>query len=250
MIRTIIPIGILLLLLVAVTWKAWCYRQSALSAMSKVEVISERFTRTDFFEEANRARLESGKRPDVVILGASITRRWSPEGKLGDLDVAERGVGGQWPSHYLLRFKQDVLDLQPRAVVIKACAITFRPGVSYKGTQQALLDMLDLAESAGIKPVLATSLPVRVDGNVVYDSKGNKDPNGINGLMLPFNQWLRDLAAERGYPVIDFFAALADEQGFLPAELAIDDIHPNDLAYETMTTTARVVLEDLLGEGN
>lgn len=241
-----LTILVLILLLLAVGWKAWAYRKSALSAMHKVEVISERFTRTDFFEEENRRWIESGERPDVVFMGASITAQWNPEGKLGDLKVAQRGVGGQWPSHYLLRFRPDVVDLHPRAVVFKACAITFRPGVNDKGTRRAILDLTAEAEEAGIKPVLATCLPVREDGNAVYTSAGKKLEDGINDRMLPFNDWLRTLAAERGYPVIDFYRALADDRGFLPADLAADDIHPNAKGHEVMSATARPILETLL----
>jgi hypothetical protein len=244
--KTLIPIAVLVLIILAVGWKAWNYRVSALSAMRKVEVMSGVFTRTDMYEDDNRRWIESGKRPDVVFLGASITKRWNPEGKLGDITVAQRGVGGQWPSHYLLRFRHDVLALQPRAVVIKACAITFRPGINYKGIQQAILDMVDLAREAGIVPVLATSLPVRKDGNTTYDSSGRKDPDGINSGLLPFNDWLRGLAAENGWPVIDFYGQLANEKGFMPPELTVDDIHPNEAGYSRMTEIARPVLEELL----
>lgn len=244
-----IVILMLLVLLAGALWKAWTYRSTALSQMNKVELISERFTRSDWFEEDNRRWLESGERPDVVFLGASITLRWNPEGKLGDLKVAQRGVGGQWPSHFMLRFKSDVLDLKPRAVVIKACSISFRPGVDDKGTRRALLDMVDMAEAAGIKPVLATCLPVREDGNTVYPADGGKIDDGINGRLLPYNAWLRELATERGYPVIDFYSAMANAEGFLPPELAVDDIHPNARGYELMTDTARPVLEALFEQG-
>lgn len=238
-----IVIVLLVLALAAVAWKANAYRNTALSALKRVEVISERFTRTDWYEEENREWTAAGRRPDVVFLGASITKRWDPEDKFGDLAVAGRGVGGQWPSHYLLRFRRDVLDLAPRAVVIKSCSIGFRPGVNDEGSRRAYLDMLAQAETAGIQPILATCLPVRADGNVAYRSDGSTVDGGINGRMRPFNQWLRDLAAERGYPLIDFFAALADADGFLPPELAVDDIHPNEKGYAIMTETARPVLE-------
>lgn len=244
-----LTILVLLLVLAGVAYKAWAYRKGALSAMNKVEVISERFTKSDFFEAENRAWLERGERPDVVFMGASITKRWNPEGKLGALKVAQRGVGGQWPSHYLLRFASDVLDLKPRAVVIKACAITFRPGVDEKGTRRALLDMCAQAEAAGVKPVLATCVPVREDGNAVYGSDGKQQPSGINDRLLPYNDWLRELAAERGYGLIDFYAAMADEKGFLPADMAVDDIHPNDKGYAAMTAAAQPVLEALLAAG-
>ena len=243
-------IGVLLLIILAVGWKGWQYRQGALAAMGKVEIISERFTRIDWFAEENQRWIESGERPDVVFLGASITKGWNPEGKLGDLAVAARGVPGQWPSHYLLRLKPDVLDLRPRAMVLKACAITFRPGVDENGTRAVLLEILEQAEAAGIRPVLATCVPVRADGNTIYHADGSKSTGGINDRLLPFNDWLRGLAGERGYTLIDFFTAMADESGFLPAALAMDDIHPNAAGYELMSATALPVLETLLaGEG-
>ncbi|MBN2170048.1 MAG: hypothetical protein JW819_01850 [Candidatus Krumholzibacteriota bacterium] len=232
--------------LVLVGWKARDYRNTALSAMRRVDAISERFTKTDFYAEENRRWRESGERPDVVFLGASITKRWDPEGKLGPLKVAARGVGGQWPSHYLLRFKPDVLDLAPRAVVIKACAISFRPGVDEGGLRDAMLTMLDLAESHGIRPVLATSIPVREDGNVLYGSGGKILDRTVNDAMVPWNDWLRGLAAERDCGLIDFWRAMADERGFLPEALAADDIHPNAAGYDRMTETAGPVLEALL----
>jgi hypothetical protein len=241
--KVLIPIVVLLLLLLsAVTWKAWNYRNNALKAMRKIELLSERFTKSDFYREDNERRLEERAFPDVVFMGASITRQWNPEGKLGDIDVAQRGVGGQWPSHYLIRFKADVIDLKPRAVVIKACSITFRPGVHMDGTRRAVLDMIDLAEQHGIQPILATSLPVRADGNTTYDGQGNKDKSGINGKMLPYNDWLRELARERGLVVMDFFAGMADDEGFLPRDLAMDDIHPNAAGHERMTEIAGEVL--------
>ncbi len=243
--KMLIPMVILLLLVAGLAWKAWNYRQSALKAMHKVEVISERFTKSDYYGEDNERRMNAGDRPDVVFLGASITKQWNPEGKFDGIDVAQRGVGGQWPSHYLIRFKSDVIDLKPKAVVLKACSITFRPGVDLDGTRRAMLDLVDLAEGNGIQPILATSLPVRSDGNTTYDATGNKDVNGINGKMLPYNEWLRELALARGLTVIDFFGGMADEKGFLPSELAMDDIHPNAAGYERMTEIAGEVLAEV-----
>ena len=244
--KLMIPLMALLLLATAgLAWKAWNYRKSALAAMHKVELISERFTRSDFYAEDNERRLREDDRPDVVFMGASITKQWHPDDKFGEINVAGRGVGGQWPSHYLIRFKRDVLDLRPRAVVLKACSITFRPGVDYDGTKRAMLDLVDLAQANGIEPILATSLPIRRDGNTTYDSQGNRNESGIGGLMLPYNDWLRRLARERDLAVIDFYAGMADEAGFLPPELARDDIHPSAAGYERMTQIARPVLERL-----
>ena len=239
-----IVVLVLLALLAAVGWKAWVYRTTALHAMAKVEAISERFTHIGWFEDENRRWLESGERPDVVFMGASITKGWSPEGKLGDIKVAARGVPGQWPTHYLLRLRPDVLELQPRAAVVKACAITFRPGVDEKGTYEVMLEIVDRMEKHGI--VLATCEPVREDGNVIYHSDGSKSASGTNDRLLPFNDWLRGLAAERGYGLIDFHAEMAGADGFLPPELARDDIHPSPAGYERMTEIARAALEEIL----
>lgn len=71
------------------------------------------------YAEAN-AQLE--KNPVVVFMGNSITDGWDdahPE-YFTDNNFACRGIGGQVTSQMLCRFRADVINLRPKAVVILA----------------------------------------------------------------------------------------------------------------------------------
>lgn len=66
----------------------------------------------------------------IVFFGASITGRWDFEKHFPNTNIINRGVGGQLVPSMLARYKRDVLDLKPRAVIIKFCSINIRPHLS------------------------------------------------------------------------------------------------------------------------
>src|SRR5690242_19866786 len=59
----------------------------------------------------------------VVFMGDSITDNWDNEGYGGFIPgkpYIDRGIGGQTTPQMVLRFRHDVIDLQPQVVVILA----------------------------------------------------------------------------------------------------------------------------------
>jgi len=190
------------------------------------------------------AAIEDGSAaPDrVVFFGASITQRWDFDRSLRpDFNIVNRGVGGQLVPQLLTRFKRDVLDLKPRAVIIKFCSINIRPHQPMPVLQDGLAMMTDLAASHGIAPIVATIIPAgkpeaRIGDFSVVDS------------LQAFNEWARGFAAQQGYPLIDFAAAIEDEHGFLPRECSVDPVHLNDRGYEILEDAMRPVLRDLFRE--
>ncbi|MCB9875578.1 MAG: DUF1080 domain-containing protein [Planctomycetaceae bacterium] len=56
----------------------------------------------------------------VVFLGDSITQGWGPEfrGQFAGMKLANRGIGGDTTRGMLIRLQQDVLSLNPKAVVL------------------------------------------------------------------------------------------------------------------------------------
>src|ERR1700739_3550747 len=56
----------------------------------------------------------------VVFYGDSITEGWKLDEYFRGKSYVNRGVSGQTTSQLLLRFRQDVIDLQPEVVVILA----------------------------------------------------------------------------------------------------------------------------------
>ncbi|MEA2707311.1 MAG: hypothetical protein QOH22_2099, partial [Gemmatimonadaceae bacterium] len=101
----------------------------------------------------------------VVFLGNSITEGWAPyfatmfPGK----PYIGRGIGGQTTPQMVLRFRQDVIALKPKVVVILAGTndIAGNTGPStLEMIEDNIASMAELAKSNGIHVVLSSVLPV------------------------------------------------------------------------------------------
>ena len=73
------------------------------------------------FKEAN-AMLAAPKPGEdrVVFMGDSITQGWKLDESFPGKPYINRGIGGQTSPQMLVRFRQDVIDLKPKVVVILA----------------------------------------------------------------------------------------------------------------------------------
>ena len=80
--------------------------------------------RDDFGETAHFRRANAALSPPapgekrVIFVGDSITAGWSLDRAFPGKGYINRGIGGQTTSQVLVRFRQDVIDLAPAAVVI------------------------------------------------------------------------------------------------------------------------------------
>ncbi|MGH6786806.1 MAG: GDSL-type esterase/lipase family protein [Novosphingobium sp.] len=184
---------------------------------------------------ADNARIAaSGKRPRVVFLGDSLTEFW------GDHDSGfftqgrvNRGIGGQTSAQQLVRFRQDVVALQPRLVHVMG-GINDIAANSGLATPEGYLanfeSMIDLAQMHGIGVILGTIPPT---GD--FDTPGKVAPQPwISGL----NRGLRELAARRGLVLADYHAAMAHPDGTPRGEYYADWGHPNAAGYAAMKTVA------------
>ena len=113
------------------------------------------------YREANRS-----DKPLVVFMGDSITDFWQQErfgGFFPGKNYADRGISAQTTPQMLLRFRPDVVNLKPRAVVILAGTndIAGNTGpMTNEEIQDNLASMSELAKASGIRVVLASILPV------------------------------------------------------------------------------------------
>lgn len=176
----------------------------------------------------------------VVFFGASITNRWDLQASFPEIHAVNRGMGGQLAPQFLPRFKRDVIDLKPRAVMIKFCSINMRPEMSQQTLKDAMTMLCQLATANNIIAIPATIIPAakaeaRISDYSVVDS------------LREFNSWLRQYAADNKLPLIDFAKAIQDENGFLPRECSVDPVHVNERGYEILTEAARPVLHQVLG---
>ncbi len=181
----------------------------------------------------------SNDRARVVFLGASITRGWKLEAYFPEIEAINRGVGGQYVPQLLTRFKGDVIELEPDAVVIKFCSINIRPQIPGKTLTDAMEMMVQLARSNEIIPIICTIIPPAKPEAHIGDFS-------IIDSTRVFNDWLREYARENNLALIDYDRAIADDDGFLPRRYSSDPVHVNEDGYVVMAETAKAVIYEVL----
>lgn len=176
----------------------------------------------------------------VVFLGDEITESWSPKFFAGKPYI-NRGIRGQTTPQMLVRFRQDVILLAPKVVVILAGSndIAGLAGPATEGTMaDNFASMMDLAQSHGIRVVLASVTPV-------CDCFTNQTTRRSQGRIAGINGWLRDFAARSGGTYLDYYSLLAEGRNF-KKELTSDGLLPNEAGYAVMAAAAQKAIAEAL----
>ena len=179
----------------------------------------------------------------VVFMGNSITDAWinaRPE-FFSKNPYIDRGISGQTTPQMLIRFRQDVIDLKPKVVVILAgindIAENTGPS-SVEMIENNLMSMAQLAKANGIKVVMCSITPA------------NAFPwrPGINPVekVAAVNKWMKEYAAKNNFVYVDYFDAMADEKKGLPANLSKDGVHPTPEGYKIMESLVVPAIEKAL----
>ena len=203
------------------------------------------------YREANRslAKPAAGE-ARVVFMGDSITDAWQQPrfGRLfQDRPVRDRGISGQTTPQMLVRFRPDVIELSPKAVVILAGTNDIAGNTGPMTDEQIegnLASMSELAAAHGIKVVLASITPVSA-----YHASGSAPPQTTVRPMARIkavNDWIQKYAREHGHVYLDYFSAMVDADGVLRTELSEDDLHPNAKGYEIMAPLAEAAIAKAL----
>ena len=188
----------------------------------------------------------------VVFLGDSITVQWvnpAMGGFFPGKPYIDRGISAQTTPQMLVRFRQDVIALAPKVVVILAGTNDIAGNTGPMTLEQIegnLASMAELAQANKIRVVLASVLPV---SNYGRDSLGNqmdmrikRPPEKILGL----NAWIKKTASDKNYVYLDYFAAMVDHQGQLQKDLSDDGLHPNAKGYAVMAPLAEQAIQRAL----
>lgn len=195
------------------------------------------------FKDANAAYLEKSKSPEVVFMGNSITIGWyhlNPE-FFNKNNYANRGIGGQTTPQMLIRFRQDVVDLKPKAVVILAGTndIAGNTGPStLKMIADNIFSMCEIARSNNIKVVISSVLPV-----YDYPWKPGLEPAE---KIIALNQLLEEYAARNNHEYLDYFSSMVDDRNGLIKSYGDDGVHPNEEGYKVMTNLVQESLKKVL----
>lgn len=180
----------------------------------------------------------------VVFLGDEITELWGRGNQkfFPGKPYLNRGIGGQTTPQMLVRFRQDVISLKPRVVVILAGTndLAGIAGPATEGTMaENFMSMTELAKANGIRVVLASVTPV-------CDCFTIQTAARPQGKIIGLNGWIKDYAARSGSVYLDYYSALADGRN-LKRELTVDGLLPNDAGYRLMASLAERAISQALG---
>ena len=204
------------------------------------------------YRDANRALAKpAAGAARVVFMGDSITDAW-PNARFGDYftkhpDYVGRGISGQTTPQMLIRFRPDVLDLNPRVVVILAGTndIAGNTGpMTNEEIQANVMSMAELAKANKVKVVLSSILPV--SNYHVNAALGPQTALRPMDRIRAINEWMKKYAAAEGHVYLDYVPAMSDPSGLLKAELSGDDLHPNAQGYAIMAPLADAAIKQAL----
>ena len=197
------------------------------STMSK----AQDFANFGKYQKQNQEVISQNIVPNSVLMGDSITEGWfaTDPGFFTKNNFVGRGIGGQVTSQMLLRFREDVIKLKPKRVIILAGTndIAENQGpISLDKVFGNIVSMAELAKANNIKVVLCSVLPA-------YDFPWRKDMKPAD-KVIALNKMIKDYPQKNNITYVDYHNALKNEKNGLPKEIAEDGIHPNKSGYEKM----------------
>lgn len=196
------------------------------------------------FQAANEALGTPAPEEDrVVFMGNSITEGWLQEtlSLFKNPAYINRGIGGQTTPQMLLRFRQDVIDLQPKAVVILA-GINDIAGNTGPSSLEMITDnifsMAELAETHGIAVIICSVLPASD-----FPWRPGLQPAE---KVVALNKLLKAYAQKHQHIYVDYFSEMVDDQLGLRAELTYDGVHCTVAGYQLMEPLVEAAIQQVL----
>lgn len=214
--------------------------------ISTASIHAQDWPQLHYFAPAN-AVLSDPKADDqrVVFYGNSITQEWSdkrPEFFEGKAYI-NRGLSGQTTPQMLVRFRQDVVALQPKVVVILAGTndIAGNTGpMSLEMTVDNLASMSEIARANNIKVILCSVLPAED-----YPWEAGKNPKD---KIPALNALIQVYAQARNVYYLDYFSALNNGHNGLDAIHSYDGVHLNKTGYQVIEPLVEKAIKEVLSQ--
>lgn len=192
------------------------------------------------YAEANKTVKLPSK---VVFMGNSITDGWWPADSLFFINnqYVDRGISGQTTSEMLVRFRTDVINLKPQAVVILAGTNDIAQNNGYISLENVfgnIVSMVELARANNIKPILCSVMPA-----YEFSWRPGLEPAG---KIIKLNAMIREYAVKNKLTYVDYHSALSDERGGLPEKYSKDGVHPTLDAYKIMETIVHKAISQVV----
>tara|TARA_B100000795_G_C22794347_1_gene438598 strand:- start:1005 stop:1742 length:738 start_codon:yes stop_codon:yes gene_type:complete len=182
---------------------------------------------------------------DVIFMGDSITEGWSlyfPE-FFSDNNYLNRGISGQTTPQMLIRFRQDVIELKPKVVVILAGINDIAQNTKYYGIKEVagnISSMVELAISNNITPIICSVLPADkfLWSPSIYPAE----------LVKQLNIELSNYAEEKNILFLDYYKSMNNGYGGMKPELTNDGVHVTKEGYSLMANLVNKSIKKTLNK--
>jgi len=176
----------------------------------------------------------------IVLIGDSITESWkgySPEFFAENPYLINKGVGGETTPQIIDRFNRDVVSLKPELVIILAGINDIAQNTGYISIPETftnIINMVEIANSHNIAPVLCSVLPA---SKIVW-----KPEIESADLVIELNEKLKGYCKENNIVYVDYFSSMVGENKELRSDLTYDGVHPDKKGYLIME---KILLETI-----
>lgn len=175
---------------------------------------------------------------NCAFMGDSITQFWASSGNGGHPEFFSsnnflgKGISGQKTWEMLARFDKDIIKNNPRAVIILAGTnnIGWYPDTcDVNVIKRHVAFMCEMADAAGIKPIVCSILPRKK----------------YNDKVITSNALLRDYAAVKGFAYVDYYKDMSVDDVIISSYFP-DGLHPNSDGFYVMEGICLPVIEEVI----
>jgi lysophospholipase L1-like esterase len=177
----------------------------------------------------------------VVFCGDSLTGNWKGDAlkqAFPTLKIANRGIGGDTSRGLLFRFKEDVIELNPKAIVILIGTNDLSAHGDPKAVESNITAMIEQARAHNANvPIVLCTLPPR------DNPKAPTKPNALADT----NARIKAMAEKTAMlALVDLHQALADAEGHVVPEYFNDDkLHISPAGYAKWAEALKPAFEKL-----
>lgn len=198
------------------------------------------------YAKANRELPPPAKKEKrVVFMGNSITEGWvnNHPDFFKDNHYVGRGISGQGSYQFLLRFREDVINLKPALVVINAGTndVAENPGPYNEDyTFGNIVSMVELAQANDIKVILTSVLPAaRFGWNPRIKDAAEK--------IAALNSRIEAYAKKHRIPYVNYYEEMVTgaDRAMNPSYTK-DGVHPTGEGYLVMERLIKKAIDKAL----
>ena len=215
--------------------KALEYRRHINHFLYKYRNVSEEFSGRNIFQDENQPFIsDTTVNNRIIFFGTQVTAKYDVKKYYPEYDALNRGIEGQKVAGFLLRFKPDVLDLAPKAVILEISSYNLRAETSIKEIEDYTILLTQLSRYNNIRPILTTIIKPRHEFEDVVEIKELDDYNVFDSVDT-YNNWLRNYAQNEKIALVDFAKILGDSEQFLRVDCSDNLVEPNEIGYSLIT---------------